>query len=365
MKGQTWSMVLEDVRKMALKEFPLPRIGEEDGLLRVEMCGICGSDVGIYNGKNKRVQQFFPIIPGHEILGRIEEMGEKASLRHGVRKGDRVVVEFTFGCGYCRFCLEGRYVFCQEGGRYGGSISCNTPPHLWGAYGEYLYLPPHAMIHKISEDVPAEAAVLVCAVLGNAVRWLRQMGSVSIGHTVVIEGPGQQGLAGVVVAKESGAAKIIVTGVTQDQRRFEMARLLGADYCIDISREDPVKTVQEITGGEMADVVMDVTGHKEGAIAAIDMVKRGGTVVLPGLYGTAKEVPLLLDKVVVNEIRLQGVYSHNLTSVGPAIKIVESRKYPLEKMVTHRFPLREAEKAVRTVAGEVEGEDPIKVVLLP
>jgi len=81
--------------------------------------------------------------------------------------------------------------------------------------------------------------------------------------------------------------------------------------------------------------------------------------------GTAKEVPLLLDKVVRNEIRLQGVYSHNLTSVAPAIQIVESRKYPLERMVTHKFPLGEAEKAVKTVAGEVEGEDPIKVVLLP
>ncbi len=87
--------------------------------------------------------------------------------------------------------------------------------------------------------------------------------------------------------------------------------------------------------------------------------------MLPGLYGTAKEVPLLLDKVVTNEIRLQGVYSHNLTSVGPAVKIAESRKYPLEKMVTHRYPLEEAEKAIKTVAGEVEGEDPIKVVLVP
>lgn len=212
------------------------------------------------------------------------------------------------------------------------------PPYLWGAYGEYLYLAPHARIHKISEDVPAESAVLICAVLGNAVRWLRQVGNVSLGNTVVIEGPGQQGLAAVVVAKESGASNVIVTGVTKDLRRFEMAKLLGADHCIDVSREDPVKKVQEITNGEMADLVMDVTGHKEGAIAAIDMVKKGGTVVLPGLYGTAKEVPLLLDKVVTNEIRLQGVYSHNLTSVGPAVKIAESRKYPLEKMVTHRYP---------------------------
>jgi len=365
MAGKTYSMVLTDVRKMSLQAFPIPEIGEEDGLLRVEMCGVCGSDVGIYTGKIARLQQYFPLILGHEILGRIEQIGSQASERHGVKKGDRVVVEYTFGCGYCRYCLSGKYVFCEKEGKFGTYISCQIPPHLWGAYGEYLYLPPRAMIHKISEDVPAEAAVLVCAIMGNAVRWLRQVGGISVGQTVVIEGPGQQGLAAVVVAKESGAAKIIITGVSQDARRFEMARLLGADYCLDVSRVDPVKIVQEITNGEMADIVMDVTGSPEGAIASLDLVKKGGTVILPGLYGSSKEISLLLDKVVLHEIRLQGVYSHDLTAVAPAVKIVESRKYPAEKMITHKFSLADAEKAVQTAGGEKKGEEPIKVVIKP
>jgi alcohol dehydrogenase len=130
-------------------------------------------------------------------------------------------------------------------------------------------------------------------------------------------------------------------------------------------KQDPVKKVQEITAGRMADLVMDVTGRPEGAIAAIDMVRKGGTVILPGLYGTATQVPLFLDKVVLKEIRLQGVYSHDLTAVSPAIAIVESRKYPLEKMVTHRYPLQEAETAVQAAGGELPGEDPIKVVIIP
>jgi alcohol dehydrogenase len=201
--------------------------------------------------------------------------------------------------------------------------------------------------------------------VGNAVRWLRQVGGVSIGHTVVIEGPGQQGLAAVAVAKESGAGNIIVTGITKDQRRLEMAKLLGADYCIDILKTDPVKGVKEITSGEMADVVMDVTGKPEGAVTAVNLVKKGGTIVLPGLYGTTQEVPLLLDRVVLEEIRLQGVFSHDLTAVDPAIKLVESRRYPLEKMVTHKFSLRDAEKAVQTAGGEIKGADPIKVVIVP
>jgi threonine dehydrogenase-like Zn-dependent dehydrogenase len=194
---------------------------------------------------------------------------------------------------------------------------------------------------------------------------MRHVGGVSIGDTVVIEGPGQQGLAGIVAAKHSGAGKIIVTGITKDQRRFEMAKLLGADYCIDVFKTDPVKEIKEITAGMMADVVMDVTGKPEGAKTAINLVKKGGMVVLPGLYGSTNEVPLLLDKVVLEEIRLQGVFSHDITTVDPAIKLVESRKYPLERMVTHKFALKDAEMAVQTAGGEIEGEDPIKVAIIP
>jgi len=365
MPKKTRSMVLEDVRRLSFREFDVPEIGEEDGLLRVEMCGVCGSDVGIYTGKAARILPYLPLILGHEILGRIEAMGPAACQRHGVKIGDRVVVEFAFGCGHCAQCLRGRYVFCEQAGRYGTYRSCSTPPHLWGAYGEYLYLPPRAMIHKVREDVPAEAAVLICAVMGNAVRWLRQVGGLSIGQTVVIQGPGQQGLAGVVVARECGAARVIVTGVSADERRFEMARLLGADHCVDVLKEDPVEKVRTLTGGEMADLVMDVTGRPQGAQTAVDLLKKGGTVVLPGLYGTAAQVPLLLDKVVLNEIRLQGVYSHDLNAVAPAIGIVESGRYPLERMVTHRFALPDAEKALRTAGGEIPGEQPIKVVLVP
>jgi alcohol dehydrogenase len=365
MAKKTRSIVLEDIRKISFQEFDIPVTGEEDGLLKIEMCGVCSSDVAIYNGKATRIIPYLPLIMGHEILGRIEAMGSIACERHGLKVGDRVVVEYAFGCGHCAQCLRGQYVFCEQKGRYGTYMSCKTPPHLWGAYGEYLYLPPRAMIHKIREDLSPEAAVLICAVMGNAVRWLRQIGGVCIGHTVVIEGPGQQGLAGVVVARECGAAQIIVTGVTADERRFEMARLLGADYCIDVLKENPVEKVREITDGKMADLVMDVTGKPQGALTAIDILKKGGTAVLPGLYGTATQVPLLLDKVVLNEIRLQGVYSHDLNAVAPAIAIVESGRYPLEKMVTHRFGLDEAEKALRTAGSEIPEEQPIKVVLVP
>ncbi len=365
MSRKTSSMVVETPGKMSLWEFDIPRIGPEDGLLKVEMVGVCGSDPGIYRGKATRGPRHYPLIMGHEIVGHIEEMGDVAAKRHGVKVGDRVIVEYAFGCGRCYPCITGNYGQCESFLTYGSMISCKEPPHLWGGYGEYLYIDPRAMIHKVSDRLPLEAAVLICAVLGNAIRWLRMVGGVSVGHTVVIEGPGQQGLAGVIVARESGAQNIILTGLSKDRRRFELAREFGATHCIDVDKEDPVDMVREVTGGKMADVVMDVTGRPEGAIKAIDLIGKGGTVVLPGLYGGDSEIPLLLDKVVFKEVRVQGVYSHNIRSVIPAIALAESRKYPIEKMVTHRFPLEEAEKAVRLVAGEIEGEEAIKVVIIP
>jgi alcohol dehydrogenase len=188
---------------------------------------------------------------------------------------------------------------------------------------------------------------------------------VSHGDTVVIEGPGQQGLAGVIVAKEAGAEKIIVTGMTKDRARFKLAKTFGAGEIIDVGKVDPLERVKEITQGRMADLVMDVTGNPKGCVMAIDLVKKKGTVILPGLYGMDKEIPLVIDKIVFKEVRVQGVFSHDFRSVLPAIQLAESGRYPLEKMVTHRFPLEEAEKAVRLAGGEIEGEDPIKVVIIP
>jgi alcohol dehydrogenase len=365
MKGMTRSMVVEKPGQIVMREFPIPTIGSEDGLLRVEMAGVCGSDPGMYHGKASSLPITYPLILGHEIVGRIEEIGELAAQRHKVKKGDRVIVETAFGCGFCHACLTGNYVHCESSLLYGHTISCNRPPHLWGAYGWHLYIAPRAMVHKISEDLPAEAAVLIGAVLGNAVRWLRNIGNVAIGQTVVIQGPGLQGLAGVIVARESGASRIIITGLEKDQKRFALAREFGAADCINVEKQDPVEVVRELTRGVMANIVMDVTGSPQGPVRALDLVAKGGMIILPGIYGADKAIPLILDKAVFKEVRIQGVLSQNLQSVLPAIALAESRKYCIEKMVTHRLPLSEAERALRMVGGELKEEGAIKVVLIP
>jgi alcohol dehydrogenase len=292
-------------------------------------------------------------------------MGDAALKRHGLEIGDRVIVEYAFGCGFCGPCLSGSYTLCENFHTYGSMISCQQPPHLYGAYADYLYLPPRAMIHKISEDISLEEAVMICAVLGNGIRWLRQMGGASIGQPVVIIGPGQQGLAGAAVAKESGAGPIIMVGLSADRQRLLMAKRFGADHVIVADQEDVAAKVADLTNGAMAKLVMDVTGNPQGAITALSVAGLRSTIILPGIYGAKVEIPLALDKVVFNEIKLLGAFSHDRQAVEPAIKMAAKGKYPLAELVTHRLPLEEALKGLKLVAGEMPEENVMKVVLDP
>ncbi|MBN2034802.1 MAG: alcohol dehydrogenase catalytic domain-containing protein [Deltaproteobacteria bacterium] len=358
------AMVVTEPGKMEMREYPLPEIHEDDGLLKVELVGVCGSDPGIFKGKAARAPRPYPLILGHEIVGRIHKAGPKARSRWGVREGDRVIVEYAFGCGECPACLAGRYTTCKRMLCYGSMIGCADPPHLYGAYADYLYLPPRAMVHRIGEDLSPELGVLTGAVLGNGVRWLSRMGGCCVGQTVAIVGPGQQGMAATIVAGDSGAEPIMVVGLRRDKKRLDLCREFGAHLAIYLE-DDPVSVLNEATGGAMAELVMDVSGHPSGAALALDLAGVGATVVLPGLYGAATQVPLLLDKAIFKEMKLLGVFSQDFASVEAAIKLARRGNHPFAKMISHRFPLEKAEEAVRLVGGEFQGEPPLKVVIDP
>jgi alcohol dehydrogenase len=356
-------MVLTGPRALELQTFELPNIGDDDGLLEVERVGVCGSDPGIYGGRPTRGPRPYPIILGHEIVGRVVRLGNKARARTGVAEGDRVVLEYAFGCGTCDACMAGRYTLCERNYTYGSMISCKEPPHLFGGYSDFVYIHPRAMIHKIDDDISPDVGVLICAVLGNGIRWLRQIGGVSIGQTVAVVGPGLQGISATAVAKASGASPIIVVGLSRDRSRLEMARRFGADVIINADKADPVAAVKQITEGKMADIVMDVTGSPSGAACALSLAGKGATFVLPGLY---KEKAMMdLNHAVVNEIRILGVYSHDFRAVRPAIKMVRQKQFPFEDLISHTFPLEDAEKAVLMVAGEIGDEMPLKILLDP
>ncbi len=362
MKNTSKAMVLTGPKKLVKQSFDLPEIGEDDGLLRVERVGVCGSDPPIYGGRQTRGPRPYPIILGHEIVGRIVDMGKNAKLRLGVKEGDRVVLEYAFGCGTCDACMAGKYTLCEKNYTYGSMISCKAPPHLFGGYSEFVYIHPRAMVHKIGEEISPEIGVLICAILGNSIRWLRHIGGVSIGQSVVIVGPGLQGISAAAVAKESGADPIMVIGRSRDRARLETVQRFGADKTIVSEETDPIEVVREITNGKMADIVMDVSGNPSGAQLALSLAGKGSKFVLPGLY--KENVSLDLNAAVVNEVQLLGVFSHDFRAVRPAIKMVKKKRFPFEELISHCFPLENAETALKLVAGE-EGKMPLKVLLDP
>lgn len=355
------AMVQTAARRLEARELALPAIGVDDALLRVEACGICGSDVESFQGVLKVP---LPLIPGHEPLGVIEAIGERAAQRWGVQAGDRVAVETLLPCNACRRCRSGAYQLCASRRVY-SYIPLAEAPGLWGAYAEFLYLAPNAIVHKVDPSLPAEIAVMFNP-LGAGFRWAAEMPRTQPGDTVLVMGPGQRGLSSVIAAREVGAGTILVTGLSRDAHKLALAREFGADHTIDVERESLVKRVREITDGRGVDVVIEVTPvATQPILDAIDCAALGGTIVLAGVKGLKPVPGFISDKVVLKEITLRGAIGVTWEHYERAIRLIESRKLPLEKLQTHRFGLRDAERAVRTLAGEFEDEQAVHCVLLP
>jgi threonine dehydrogenase-like Zn-dependent dehydrogenase len=352
-------------RQIELREFPRPQTGPDDGLLRVEANGICGSDVETYRGHLGGPRPAF--IPGHEPLGIVEEVGERAAERWGVQPGDRVAVEVIVPCRACRDCLAGRYQFCPNR-KYGhGVTGVATEPALWGGLAEYMYLSPTSVLHKVDNTLPVEVAALYNS-MGAGLRWTCHLGEVRIGETVLVLGAGQRGIAAVVAARAAGAGTIIITGLASDAHKLALAREFGADHTIVVdgdAAENTVDRVTEITGGDMADVVLELTPMAAEPITdALLAVRRGGRVVLAGLKGN-REIPVRTDLMINRALTVRGAFGVDARGMEDAIALIESRRFPLEKMHTHTFGLDDAALAIETLGGEIPGEAAIGVSVQP
>lgn len=361
---QTLAMVQTAPRTLEQRELPIPDIGDDDGLLRVEACGICGSDCEQFTGV---LPVPMPIIPGHEPLGFIEKVGKNAAKRWGVAEGDRVVVEPILSCGRCDICKRGLRHLCSDmskGFRCYSYIPLSTAPSLWGAYSQFMYLDADTALHKIDPTLPPEIAVLYNP-LGAGFRWAQEIGGVKAGDTVLVIGPGQRGLASVLVAAAAGAERIIVSGLAKDAEKLALAKKYGATHTINVDESDLVKSVREITGGAGADVTLEVSAYAVEPVAqSLRTTKRGGTVVLAGVKGM-KEIPgFVSDLAVVQELTIKGALGVTSTAFRAAIELIEAREVDLAAMHTHSFALIDAETAVRTLAGEVAGESAIACCLL-
>jgi threonine dehydrogenase-like Zn-dependent dehydrogenase len=350
-----------------LREFPMPDIPDDGALLKVEVAGICGTDVKMY-GKPPFAD---PVIMGHENVGVIAKAGRTFTERKGLVEGDRIFAEHYVGCFRCDWCHKGEYRHCEatdwrtnpDARRY-GYTSAENPYHLWGGFAQYLYLPWNSVTHRVPDGVSAELAGLVTP-LSNGIEWALVTAGVGYASTVLIQGPGQQGLSQVVACKQAGASLIIVTGTTQDSARLAMAMELGADAVIDVREEDALGRILELTGGRGVDVVLDCTAGAGTApvLLGIDALKRReGTMVVQGELAAFPDFPM--KKLTEKSIAMKSARGHSYRACELALEQLASGRFPLEKLGTHTFGLEDTDRAIRTVGGET-GEDAVHVSLLP
>jgi threonine dehydrogenase-like Zn-dependent dehydrogenase len=360
----TRAAVLTGPRTIDLRELPVPEVREDNAILRVEVTGVCGVDWPAYT--QSRAERFpVPIILGHEIVGRIERIGKDAAHKWGVKEGDRVAMEEYAPCGRCAYCSSGHYYLCG-GMRMAimyGFTSMTVGYGLWGGFSQFVYLDPNSRLHKLDEAVPTRIAPLYIPI-SNGIRWVQREGGIGIDDTIVILGPGQLGLACVIAAKEAGAGCIIITGRSGDANRLAVARQLGAHHAINVDEEDPVERVAAITGGRMADTVMNVAaGAPRIAQQAMELAKIRGTIIMAGGSGKPAE-GFQSDLLSRKELIMKGVRGRAEVDLKKAIRLVESGRHPLHLLATHKFSIEETDLALRTIGGE-GAPNPIHISVVP
>jgi L-iditol 2-dehydrogenase len=371
--------VLKEAKKIEIMEFDKPEVKKDGILMRTEICGICGTDIHIYEG---RMKVPYPIIPGHEFCGKIEEIGETAKTLEVMGKtlaeGDMITVVpgtnlFCGKCYYCRF-LPHKPNLCINRRAYGSSMSCKNPPHLLGGYGEYVYVDPvHFWVYKLPDDMPLEVAVLTepMAVASRALERAFEPGLPSArdgfgpSRSVAVQGAGPIGLLVLAAAKIAGAGKVIVIDMAEE--RLKIAQKFGANHTINLKEiskpEECIGEVRKLTHGLGADVVVECTGVPTTFPEGIEMTRNGGRYVEVGHFTDSGGVEIHPHSICKKDIDILGSWIYPPTQFETAVSLLYSNfdTVPFKELVTHKFRLEETEKGIETM----KKHEGLKVVIKP
>ncbi len=333
-------------------EFPWPVIGESDGVLRVEAVGVGGAEPEIYRG-----EKWTPIAMGHQVVGTIAEIGPVARSMWNVEVGERVVIQEYLPCKSCHWCARGEYRFCPKADFFSdspprrfGLMDYNQPPHLVGGFAEYMFLPWNTVVHRIPQTLPPHLGTLAIP-LGNGVQWATLDVAAAPGKTVLVIGPGQQGLGAVIASKLAGAAKVVLAGLSRDQARLDLALKLGADHVINVDHQDLLSGFAAVAAG--ADVVVDTTGDPGGANMKqyLQFANQGAW-----LWVNCMDTGVPVRDIKKKYLTVRSGRGRTYQAVERALQIIESGVYPLGEMCTHVFGLDEVDLAIKATAGKgVEG----------
>lgn len=336
-------------------DVPTPGAGEL--LLKVDAVGVCASDLKCYHGaakfwgdENRPAWAERDRIAGHEFVGTVVSGDDAALAKRGVSLGDRIACEQIVPCWECRYCLMGAYWMCGPHDMFGFK-------GFDGAMAEYVLVPTRALTHPVSRDlaphVAAFAEPLSCAM--HAV----ERGNIKFDDVVVIAGAGPIGLGAIAGTRQKNPKLVIALDMSDD--KLALATKAGADLVINITKEDAVAKVKELTDGYGADVYIEATGHPSAVSQGLNILRKLGTYVEYSVFGSNASV----DWSIISDDKELNVLGAHL---GPhcwpaAIKLLESGKLPMDEICTHQFPLDRFQEALDLVADSEGGS--VKVSIVP
>ena len=329
--------------KMELREVEIPKASGDKVVIEVAYTGICGSDIHTFKGEYKNPQT--PVTLGHEFSGTVVEVGEDVKT---VKVGDRVTSETTFvTCGECRFCKSKDYNLCSN--RKGIGTQQNR------AMAKYV-LSREESIHVLPDNVSLKAASM-SEPLACTTHPIMELAPAQADDVVLVVGPGPIGLLAAQVAKAQGAT-VIITGITQDQHRLDLALELGVDYAVDSQKTDLAEFVLSKTDGYGADKVYECSGSVFATNQALKLTAKQGHFVQVGMFPT-ESIDLDITSIQQREIRYIGCRSQKPSSWIKAIDLLDSGKVDAEALVTKIYPLEQWREAFEAVMGGQE----IKVLI--
>jgi alcohol dehydrogenase len=342
------ALVYHGPGQKAWEEVPDPEITDDgDVIVRVDATTICGTDLHILGGD---VPEVTPgRILGHEAVGTVVEAGDGV---HRLTPGDRVLVSCISACGTCRFCREGRYGQCLDGGGWvlGHRID--------GTQAEYVRVPyADTSTYRIPDGAADEEILMLADILPTGYEVGVLAGGVRPGDLVAVVGAGPVGLSAISGARLFSPAHVVAIDLSD--ARLEAARHFGADVTINDSREDPMTVIKDLTGRLGADVAIEAVGVPATFEMAVKLARPGGRIANIGVHG--KPATLHLEEQWIRDITITtGLV--DASSTPTLMRLVTSGQLDASRFITHRFGLDEFDKAYEVV-GEAAGSGALKVVL--
>ncbi len=315
--------LLNGPHEIGIVDYSLPGLKPDEVLLKVEVCGVCGTDFHIYNGESYSKP---PVIPGHEFAGIIADKGRNV---YDLQIDDHVVIDPNIYCGYCKFCRSGKINFCSNLKALGVSLN--------GGFAEYSIVPA-SQVYKIPNDFSFRSAAFA-EPLSCCVRGIDQA-DIQAGESAVIIGSGTIGLLMLQLARNSGASKILVIEPNESKRKLALE--LGADYVLEPASEKLNQQINDYTFGG-PDVVIECAGNSSAAKLAVDISQRGGRVIIFGLANKNETINLHLQDFFLKELSIKGSLLNPFT-FSRSVSLLVTNKVQIENLHPVISPLDDLTK---------------------